>query len=104
MGIIENQIQGMTSATLGSFDYALLKDRCELVLKTDHVICGEGEDIISLKDGKYRIENGIIYLKNLILFLRSFLDRITSKLSFLWNFVRMDGQIILNRILVTEVP
>jgi hypothetical protein len=63
MRIIESQIQGITSATSGSFDYAFLNDRCELALKNDPVICDERDDFISLKDGKYRIENGILYIK-----------------------------------------
>jgi len=68
MRIIESQIQGITSETSGSFDYALLKDRCELVPKKDPIICDEGEATISLKNGSYKIENGILYIKAIQVF------------------------------------
>ncbi len=63
MGIIANHIKGNLYATSGDFQFALLKDRCELILRNDPAICSQRDDLISLKDGKYRIEGGVLYIK-----------------------------------------
>ncbi len=62
MGIIKNQIKGQVS-TGGSFEFAFLVDKNELILRNDAAICSNREDRISLKDGKYRIEGGVLYIK-----------------------------------------
>jgi len=63
MGIIANHIKGNLYATSGDFEFAFLKDRCELILRNDPAVCSQRDDLISLKDGKYRIEGGVLYIK-----------------------------------------
>lgn len=53
----------MTSACSGSFEFAVLKDRCELIPREDPFACDKRDDIISLEEGKYRIEDGILFIK-----------------------------------------
>ncbi len=66
--IIKNQINGLSSADSGSFEFALLKDRTELILRNEIISCDTRDDLISLKDGKYKIINGVLYIKAIRVF------------------------------------
>lgn len=63
MGIVSHQIKGNTCSASGSFEFAFLKDIKELILRTIPAFAGQRDDLISLKNGVYRIEEGVLYIK-----------------------------------------
>lgn len=52
-----------SSLSFGTFDFAIIKDRCELILRNTPLACDYRDDLISLQNGKYRIEDDILYIK-----------------------------------------
>lgn len=61
--IISSRIAGFTSALSGNFEFASLIKRCELILRKEAAICDKEDDSISLKNGKYRLEDGVLFIK-----------------------------------------
>lgn len=62
--IVENVLnEPRSSLSFGTFKYAFLKDSKKLVLRDNPFAAEKRSDIISLENGNYKIENGVLYIK-----------------------------------------